>query len=151
MAVALGLLALPEPARARSAPQPLEGQQCLVFFLGGIPRSTHPDLYLNIWVNQGEVPVVHGSIHDGTSNTVLVAERYSSSASCADVDNDGIAGLTSLQLVMRNVRTHELLPVSIVPTDGEIDDRDVEDVTIVIGNMTFVERVRTHVVSRSGR
>ena len=43
---------------------------------------------------------------------------------------------------MRDVRTREVVPVVILPADGELGDDDVEQVVIVIGADTFTESVR---------
>lgn len=83
-------------------------------------------------------------IHDGTSNTVLVGERPPR-PSCADVDGNGVAGVTRLRVVMRDARSGALVPVMIVPNDGEIDGGGKERVTIIIGEVRAVGTARTHV------
>ena len=95
------------------------GDQALVFLLGGIPIS------------------------DGTSSTVLVSEAPPT-LSCSDEDGDGRIGLVRLQFLVRDVRTGELAVGVIVPNDGELDDDGEEEVTIVIGDRTFVGDVRAH-------
>ena len=80
---------------------------------------------------------VHGVrlIPDGTpSGTVLVAENEPATATCADEDGDGVAGLTSLQFNVQDVRTGEVLPVSLTPVDGEVDESGDKELTLVIGN-----------------
>src|SRR5262245_18643284 len=84
-------------------------------------------------------------IKDGLSNTVLIAEKHPTTASCADTNGNGVAGLTSLQFVMRDVHSGELVPVSIIPASGEIDKSGEDEVIIVTGDTTFVERLKTHV------
>jgi hypothetical protein len=72
-------------------------------------------------------------IHDGTSSTFLVTEKsHGPSLSCGDADQDGIAGLTSTQFTMQNVRTGATVLITILPADGEIDESGVELVTLVI-------------------
>ena len=90
---------------------PSQGHEALVFLLGGVP------------------------LHDGTSSTFLVAEKHVR-PSCGDVDGDGLGGIISLQFVLRDVRTGELVTGLIVPNDGELDDDGEEPVTIVIGDVT---------------
>jgi hypothetical protein len=90
---------------------PGQGHEALVFLLGGVP------------------------ITDGASNTFLAAEKHVR-PSCVDVDGDGFAGIVSLQFVLRDVRTGELVTGLIVPNDGELDDNGEEQVTIVIGDVT---------------
>jgi hypothetical protein len=89
----------------------------------------------------------HGTVQikDGTSNTVLIAEGIPTAASCDDIDGDGVAGFTHLQFVMRDVRSSDLVPVSVIPASGEIDESGEEPVIMVIGDTTFAERVRSHV------
>lgn len=76
---------------------------------------------------------------------MLIAEAAPTTASCADTDDDGVAGVTGLQFVMRHVRSGELVSVSVIPASGEIDESDEELVIVVIGDTTFVERIRSHV------
>ena len=83
-------------------------------------------------------------IGDGSSNTVLVSERYARS-SCADVDGNGVAGVTQLLVLMREVRSGKRVPVLIVPNDGEIDDGGKERVTVIIGEVSAVGTARAHV------
>lgn len=103
-------------------------------------------LHISVAIDRDGHARSHGStqIKDGASNTVLLAEAIPTTASCADTDEDGVAGLTLLQFVMRDVRSGELVPVSVIPNRGEIEESGEELVTIVIGAETFVERVRVH-------
>ena len=93
-----------------------QGQQTLVFFLGGVP------------------------IQDGASSTLLLAESLQT-VSCADTDGDGRIGIVLLQFLLRDVRTDELVPGFIIPIDGELDDDGTEEVMIVIGQTTVVGEV----------
>ena len=97
---------------------PLEGDQALVFFLGGI------------------------HIQDGTSNTILLAERVET-VSCGDTDGDGRIGIVLVQFLLRDIRTDDLVLGFVIPTDGELDDDGTEAVTIVIGRFTAVGEVRS--------
>lgn len=83
-------------------------------------------------------------IGDGSSNTILVSERYVRS-SCADVDGNGVAGLTLLRVPMREVRSGKRVTVLIVPNDGEIDGGGTERVTVIIGQVSAVGTARAHV------
>lgn len=84
-------------------------------------------------------------IRDGSSNTVLIAEAIPTTASCADTDDNGVAGFTSLQFAMRHVPSGELVPVSVIPASGEIDESGEDLLIIVIGDTTFVEKVKSRV------
>jgi hypothetical protein len=96
----------------------LEGDQVLVFFLGG------------------------ATIKDGTSNTFLVGEAPPSLA-CDDGNGDGFAGISRMTFDVRDVRTGELVQASLAPHDGELDHDEIEEATIVIGRVTVVAPVRT--------
>ena len=61
-------------------------------------------------------------IHDGTSNTILVADG-SANASCADSDGDGTAGLARMTFALRDIRTGARLTAEISPIAGDIDHR----------------------------
>jgi len=80
-------------------------------------------------------------IQDGTSNTILVAERIHA-VSCADTDRDGRIGIVLLQFLLRDNRTDELVSGFVIPTDGELDVDGAEDVIIVIGDLTAVGSIR---------
>jgi hypothetical protein len=96
----------------------LEGHETLVFFLGGVP------------------------VKDGTSNTVLLAEGVPS-LSCGDADGDGRVGVVSVEFLLRDIRTGDLIPGFFVPNDGELDDNGQEEVTVVIGDFTLTGSART--------
>ena len=78
-------------------------------------------------------------IRDGTSNTVLVAEAVPTAATCADADGNGRGGVTMLHFAMRDARTGQSVPVSIIPNDGDVDDDGRHATTIGVGPKTFVE------------
>ncbi len=61
-------------------------------------------------------------VQDGASNTIMVAEDHPD-MSCADLDDDGIAGLTEAVIDFRATRSGELFKVTVLPTDGEADER----------------------------
>jgi hypothetical protein len=96
---------------------------------------------INVEVTFGEDKLAQtsGSAHitDGTSNTLLVAERAPTTATCEDTDEDGVAGLAVLEFQMRNVRTGELVAASVLPLDGDIDDGEQHPVAIRIGNRVW--------------
>jgi hypothetical protein len=58
-------------------------------------------------------------ITDGTSNTIIVVERYSR-LSCADLDGDKVAGIVQVGLSLHEVRTGEPFLVVITP-EQEVD------------------------------
>jgi hypothetical protein len=72
-------------------------------------------------------------IRDGTSNTLMIAERWPALLSCDDVNLDGIAGIAMVQFSLRNALNGAIVPVAIVPLDGELDSAGEEAVTISIG------------------
>ena len=84
------------------------------------------------------LPLVTGVVHidDGLSNTLMVGESHQVTLSCADADADGVVGLASLTFFLRDVSNGDLVPVSITPDDGELDERGEEAVTIVVGRVT---------------
>lgn len=65
----------------------------------------------------------HGTlhIHDGTSNTILVAEG-AANASCADADGDGVGGLVRLSVVLRDVRAGQTVTGVVTPVEGDADE-----------------------------
>jgi hypothetical protein len=71
-------------------------------------------------------------VQDGTSNTILVAEQLHQPASCADLDDDGIAGLTGALIDFRAVRSGESFTASVLPTDGEADERGRHPATVTL-------------------
>jgi hypothetical protein len=92
---------------------------------------------------EARLAVPHGTAHiqDGTSNTILLAENIGRLA-CADADGDGRAGIAAADIFMRDLRTDDIIVLSIIAADGELDGDD-EDVSIVIGNETIIGRART--------
>lgn len=96
-----------------------------------------PQTHFLLTVSSDGTARVHGVrlIPDGTtSGTVLVAENEPATATCADLDLDGVAGLTSLEFNVRDVSTGEVLPVSLTPVDGELDESGEKELTLVVGN-----------------
>jgi hypothetical protein len=83
-------------------------------------------------------------IRDGTSNTIMWAERVPALLSCDDVNLDGVAGIALLQFSLRDGRTGAIVPVSVIPKDGELDRPGEEAVTIVIGGVAVRGSVTVH-------
>jgi hypothetical protein len=106
----------------QKGPVILEGQQTLVFLVGGVP------------------------VHDGTSNTFLAGEKHVR-ASCGDADADGRVGIVRIDLELRDVKSGESVFGFIAPIDGELDDNGVEDVAIVIGSETAIGKADTRLWS----
>jgi hypothetical protein len=104
----------------------LAGGQALAFFVRGV------------------------AIIDGLSNTVLVSEGFAS-VTCGDPDLDGRLGIVQLQFQMRDVKTGALVPVLIVPDDGELDDGGVQNVTLVIGSQTIPAIVQVNAAGNTPR
>lgn len=77
-----------------------------------------------------------GTIHtrDDAGITVLIADRAGTTAACADIDRDGNAGITFLQVVGHDPRSGAQTVVTFVPSTGEIGERGDHDVRIVLGN-----------------
>jgi hypothetical protein len=61
------------------------------------------------------------AVSDGTSNTVLVAETRDASATCADTNGSGVAGLVELTIPFRLGRSSERVLATVIPRDGQID------------------------------
>jgi hypothetical protein len=81
-------------------------------------------------------------LRDGTSSTILVAERNSAHASCADADGDGTGGLTWLSYVLRDARTGATHDVTVIPDEGEADEHGVHPSAIRTGNTVAAGRLR---------
>ena len=83
---------------------------------------------------------VHGVAHrrGAGANAILIADSSPAQATCADTDGDGDSGITSLQFDTRDPRSERLVPVSVVPVDGDIDDQTRHFVVIVIGTTTVL-------------
>jgi len=75
-----------------------------------------------------------GTVHfgDGASTTVLVAEKAPTTASCGNVDEDGVGGLTLLTVTLRDVRTGASYTATILPTNGEADTRGQHPATVTL-------------------
>jgi phage tail-like protein len=141
------LLSAPSVLRAQDSCQPargqvvLEGQQVLVFYVGGTPDAP---LTIHVAVTVDALATARAGgiarITDGTSNTILISEKWQV-LSCADINLDGIAGVTELVLTMQDVHGGAELPLALVPVDGEVDS-GLEQMTIAIGGLTFVESVK---------
>jgi hypothetical protein len=82
-----------------------------------------------------------GRVQDGLSTTLLVAEKLPEPASCKDLDDDDIVGLTGAVIDFRAARSGELYTATILPTDGEADERGphLATVTLTGGGRTLTE------------
>ena len=92
----------------------------------------------------GDVTLVTGraAVTDGTSNTIFFAEKIPATLSCDDVNRDGLAGISALQFSLRDSRSGAVVPVAIIPHDGELDRAGEEAVTVVIGGLAVTTSVR---------
>lgn len=68
---------------------------------------------------------------DGTE--VFSVNSEGASASCADRNGNGIAGLTGLEIELVNVQSGETVLAAIFPDEGEIDESGWHRATIRIG------------------
>ena len=91
-----------------------------------------------------DVTLVTGraAVTDGTSNTIFFAEKIPATLSCDDVNRDGLAGISALQFSLRDSRSGAVVPVAIIPHDGELDRAGEEAVTVVIGGLAVTTFVR---------
>lgn len=121
------------------------GHQSLVFHLGGIPDG---GLSLHLVARPDGRADGMASITDGTSNTILLAERLPA-LTCEDVNLDGFAGVTRLVFTLNDVHTGTAVPLILVPLDGEVDS-DLEQMSIVLAGRTFVETVNVGVAADLG-
>lgn len=80
-----------------------------------------------------------GTVHvrDGTANTVLIIGEEPPQATCADIDEDGVAGITSLQLVGRNPQSGEEVLVFFLGA-RDLDERGEYDVRVRVGDVDEV-------------
>jgi hypothetical protein len=123
-----------------SQPHVLSGHEALVFFLGGIPEAPTGQLVVTIDV-AGSL-TAKGTVHvpDGQSNRVVTDKGFGFvEMTCADIDADGFPEVTALQLIVREIRSSDSFPLTIVPVDGGIGEGDDERVIVVIGNATFLQ------------
>lgn len=92
----------------------------------------------------GDVTLVTGraAVQDGTSNTIFFAEKIPAVLSCDDVNRDGLSGISALQFSLRDSRSGAVVPVAIIPHDGELDHTGEEPVTVVIGGLAVTTSVR---------
>ncbi len=117
-------------------PVPAQAHKSLVFQVSGA-RDGGISLHLSIHGDGGSGG--NAGITDGTSNTVFIGERRPV-LSCEDVNLDGFAGLTSIVFALDDVRTGTVVPLMLVPVDGEVDS-GLEQMSIVLAGRTFVEHV----------
>jgi hypothetical protein len=92
----------------------------------------------------GDIALVTGraALKDGTSNTVFFAEKVPAVLSCDDVNQDGLAGISVLQFSLRDNRSGAVVPVAVIPHDGELDRAGEEPATIVIGGLAVTTSIR---------
>ena len=92
----------------------------------------------------GDVALVTGgaAVRDGTSNTIFFAEEHPAALSCDDVNRDGLAGISVLQFSLRDSRSGAVVPVAVIPHDGELDRAGEEPATVVIGGLALTTSVR---------
>jgi hypothetical protein len=107
-----------------------------VFHLGGIPDN---GLSLHLVARPDGGAGGMAGITDGTSNTIMVAEKVQAIA-CGDLNLDGFAGVTHLLLTLTDARSGAVVPLTLVPVDGEIDSV-LEGLVISVGGLTFEETV----------
>lgn len=82
-----------------------------------------------------DAAVARGTVHvrDGTSTTFLIGEAPPR-ASCADVDRDGVAGLTTLEVAVRHPLGGEEVLVFFLG-GHELDERGEYDVRLRVGEV----------------
>jgi hypothetical protein len=76
-------------------------------------------------------------IQDGTSNTVLIAERTGSTAQCSADPRTGRDGLTDMALLFREVRTGEIVQIDITALDGPISTSGHHRVVVRFNDQVF--------------
>src|SRR5829696_9349125 len=114
-----GVVSAQESCQSASTPVVLQGEQALVFFLGGIPEA---GVSLHLVLKDGRA---HGAAHitDGTSNTIMISEGLPV-LECDDANLDGVAGVAQVLLTMRDARARDTFELLLVPEDGEIDSAE---------------------------
>jgi hypothetical protein len=100
----------------------------------------------------GDIALVTGraAVKDGTSNTIFFAEKVPAILSCHDVNRDGLAGIGALQFSLRDSASGAVVPVAILPHDGELDRAGEEEATVVIGGLAVTATVRVSGWSLAG-
>lgn len=58
-------------------------------------------------------------------------------ATCADIDGDGVAGLSGLAAQFQTNRSREGIPVTIAPIGADIGQRGIYQLTVTIGQRTL--------------
>jgi phage tail-like protein len=140
-----GMVYAQDSCQLAREPVLIEGHQSLVFQLGGIPGG---GLSLHLSVHGDGRTGGIARITDGTSNTILLAEQRPA-LSCEDVNLDGFAGLTHLLFALNDVHTGAVVPLVLVPVDGEVDS-GLEQMSIALAGRTFVETVNVVSVASVG-
>lgn len=108
-----------------------------IAFWGNLANRGHLAVTANMLPDDSAT--VHGSFRIGLADGVVIFVPASTAgqATCADADGDGVAGIVSLLFEAKQVRTGELVPVSIVPT-SDIDSSGTYEVALTIGSDTRV-------------
>lgn len=100
-----------------------------------------PLLHLVVRVDRNGDERAHGVLAPGGRRSdVLVAEPDGTQASCADIDDDGVAGLTLIVAAFSFPRTGERLVATMVPQNGEIDAAGWHPMTIHVAGTSFEGR-----------
>jgi hypothetical protein len=76
-------------------------------------------------------------IQDGTSNTVLIAERTGSTARCSADPGTGRDGITELNVHLREARTGEIVQIDITALDGPISTSGNHRVVVRFSDQVF--------------
>lgn len=98
-------------------------------------------LHLVVRVDRNGDERAHGVLAPGGSRSdLLVAEPDGTQASCADIDDDGVAGLTSIVAAFSSPRTGERLVTTMAPQSGEIDTAGWHPMTIRVADTSLEGR-----------
>ena len=103
---------------------------------GGMRDAWHIHGFVSIGSDRVDARGV--SMLSGSGN-VFIAEG--ATVSCADVDGNGVAGVVSIDMQFRSVRSGRVLIAAIVPDAGEMDEGGLYGVTFRVDDMTLAGEV----------
>lgn len=101
------------------------------------------ELRLRVSIDRAGIASVRGVVREpGRTAPVLIATGDPAQAACADIDNDGAAGLTRLAAGFRETGTREPVRVVIEFLD-DVDTSGIYQARVTIGESGMIGDIRT--------